>query len=124
MDRLAKVEVILAMDAIHRNNSEVTVRHLAMSERMLNAAKALGICWGIGALCILVPVLHFFLVPTALLVGVGMAYRQFFLHYKLISGSLICPKCAKQLPVSDKPFNWPQNVKCPSCDSLVMIKLI
>lgn len=124
MDKLTTVDVILAMDADRRNRAEVMVRHLPGPERLINAIKVLGACWLSAALFILVPVLHFFLVPTALLVGLFMFYKRFRLHHRLTGGQLICPKCEQGLPIGTNPFNWPNHLTCPHCNSRVLLEPI
>lgn len=65
-------------------------------ERLKKAAQALGICWAVALLSVPVPVLHFVIVPTALLMG---PIAGFFVYLKVknlpksVKGSVPCLNC-------------------------------
>jgi hypothetical protein len=115
------VTVIAAMDTEKQNTAVVETRTLSLADRLWRSAKVLGTCWGIGILCILVPVFHFVLVPAFLLIGIGMFYRQMLFHEVLISGQICCPKCQKEFAATANAFNWPKRETCAACDAALIL---
>jgi hypothetical protein len=122
MAELKTVQVIVAMNAAHHNTANIEVKSLAYAERMANALKTLAMIWGIGIACVFVPVLHFFLVPTAIIVGIAMSLRKFGLAHQFTKGEIDCPDCHKKFAADQRPFNWPKHRACPHCQVRLLIE--
>ncbi len=108
---------------MHRSSTGISsdiflnVIDLSTKQRFINAFKYLGLCLAAGAVFILVPVLHFVLVPSTVFAGGFLFYRQLsFKHYRLESEAA-CPSCESQIKLKAKPFNWPMHENCTSCRS-------
>ena len=122
MSELKTVRVIVAMNAAHHNTASIHVKSLSYAERAANAAKTLAMIWGIGIACVFVPVLHFFLVPTAVIVGIALCFRKFGLAWQFTDGEIECPDCKKKFVVDQNPFNWPKHRSCPHCGVRLLIE--
>ena len=75
----------------------IQVGTLSSTGRSWNAAKALGLFWGIAAGTALVPIAHFVLVPTFLIAGPIAAIVAYARERIVIGGSASCPNCAAAL---------------------------
>ncbi|MBC7457842.1 MAG: hypothetical protein H7235_06160 [Bdellovibrionaceae bacterium] len=65
------------------------------SKRIRKAIKNLFLFFGAGILFVFIPVLHFFLVPTAIILGFFFSYKGFKYKYRIESGNFTCPSCKK-----------------------------
>lgn len=104
-------------DLDKQSDGLIVVKGFGKSARMWRAIKALLICWFIAAFCILVPILHFVLVPAFLLVGVFMFFHQMSVTTHLISGSVRCPSCQNEMSLKPMAFDWPKREICTNCRS-------
>ncbi len=117
-----KLAAIAAMNADKSVSAEAQVIHLSMGDRAAGAAKILGAWLAGGVVCIFVPILHFFLVPASILIGIALSIRQLKLEYRLADVSLNCPECGKAVTVDSKSFEWPKRVPCGSCQKMILIR--
>ena len=120
---LEKTKVVVAhrTDASVFNHAVVDITHLSPVDRWLRAAAALGACWVAAAVFILVPVLHFFLVPSAFLAGIGAFIYKVRLKELMSAALLKCPQCQKELPLKKAAFNWPRRETCNQCRTSLTI---
>lgn len=102
-------------DLDKQSESVLIVSEYLKSYRLMRALKALGICWAIALVCILVPILHFVLVPAFFLAGIFMFFMQMGIHFHLISGQIQCPSCDKDMPLKPGAFDWPKREICVNC---------
>lgn len=73
-------------------------------------------CLGATALCVLIPVAHFLLVPLGLLVVTPiMTIYTFRVRTKIISACVDCPACHKPLNVLTSQERYPIYENCGSC---------
>lgn len=100
----------------------VRVHNLNPSERMGQALKKLGIFWGLSIVSILVPVLHFFLVPLFFFMGIFFSYRAYRTHGFVLAGEVLCPHCDTKVEIKPGPVNWPLSEICQSCARVVRIE--
>jgi hypothetical protein len=86
------------------------------SERMTRVLSALGICWGIAAVTAFMPVAHFILVPTFLLLGIGLAVIRSREDVRLLGAHGRCPRCGveQDFPGAGR-FHGEQALDCPRC---------
>ncbi|HTK92013.1 MAG TPA: hypothetical protein VL948_17395 [Verrucomicrobiae bacterium] len=86
------------------------------SERMTRVLSALGICWGIAAVAVFMPVAHFILVPTFLLLGIGLAVVRSREDVRLLGAHGRCPRCGveQDFPGAGR-FHGEQALDCPRC---------
>jgi hypothetical protein len=73
-------------------------------------------CLGGTALCVLIPVAHFFLVPFGLLVVTPiMTIYTFRVKIKILSATIDCPACHNPLNVLTTQERYPIYENCGSC---------
>jgi hypothetical protein len=93
----------------------IEIHHYTGAQRVERALKILAIFWGIALPCILIPFLHFFLVPGFTIVGVVMAVRLYSVTESLSFGVSQCPACSKELHLPDMDRKAKMKVLCPDC---------
>lgn len=105
----------------HRTNAEISgqftmaVKHLSLLERMKSAFIYLLAWWLAGVACVLVPVLHFVLVPLAALGGIGAFFYRLRLKEFRLDTVIECPACKAKLELKKAAFNWPLRETCNEC---------
>lgn len=113
--------------SVHYDNQSTTGtverRDIPAPERVLRAMRSIGICWLIGAVCILVPILHFVLVPAFFLVGLLLAYYHWSSKGEILKGEFICPTCGKPNTIGKEREQFPQYRRCTSCLLTLELKL-
>jgi len=80
--------------------------------------------WGIGALCILIPLAHFVLVPTFLVLGIYFGFRALGYRYQIRSGSFACPNCENLISVQNSWFKDELRLRCESCGTQIVVEKI
>lgn len=103
-------------DRLH-SQSKMDVVELSFYHRFLGALISLLICWAAAALAILIPVLHFFLVPLGLIAGLGIFIYKIRLKHRRSQTELVCPSCQAEFVVKSGSFNWPILETCSECRS-------
>jgi hypothetical protein len=84
-------------------------------ERMWRAGRALAICWSLALFCVLIPVLHFVLVPFFLLLGPFVAFALYSDELGQLGGSGICPECKKEFNIVSGKKKFPFDDVCNHC---------
>lgn len=104
------------------SNGEVYLRHWERPARMKRALKAWGMCWGGAVVAVLIPGLHFVLVPGLLLAGLIVPVVVFQQESAILGGLSECPKCGKPLPLVGGKDRWPLHDVCSACFESVVIE--
>jgi hypothetical protein len=120
---LRRVNLALRNDAQVKGSSQLNVTTMLKVRRVMTAAKYLLVSWVVAALCILLPVVHFFLVPMGVLTGIVLFFRKMSQIYFTNGGVIACPKCQSKLSVTSKSFNFPLKEFCPTCRTEVVVTL-
>lgn len=102
----------------------VELREISSSERSVEAAKALAIGWGLAIFCILIPVLHFVLVPLFLILGIFWALKKWKTVQEVVTGGFACPACGKETSLEKSSARFPREERCSSCFVTVELKEI
>ena len=86
------------------------------SERMTRVMSALGVCWGLAIVAVFMPVAHFILVPTFLLLGIVLAVLRSREDVRLLGAHGRCPRCGveQDFPGGGR-FQGEQALDCPRC---------
>lgn len=105
------------------SQGKVIVNLYSTNEKQKRAWKALFLFLGLGIVSVILPLVHFFLVPGFLLAS-PFAYRW----AKQQSGVLAnldgpCPFCEKPLAYKGGGLQWPLRFGCPSCGEPVKANL-
>jgi hypothetical protein len=73
--------------------AEVAILRHAQPDRLKRALTALGACWGIGLLCVLIPIAHFVLVPSFFVLGIVLFVKRLGDQATMVGLSGTCPRC-------------------------------
>lgn len=86
------------------------------SDRVRRVLGALGIFWGLAVPAVFMPVAHFILVPSLVLVGVVTAVLRSREDVRLLGARGRCPRCGveQDFPGGGR-FHGEQALDCPHC---------
>jgi hypothetical protein len=101
----------------------VEVLVLTPAERLKRAAVMFGVFLVVALVALPIPIIHLFLVPGALLLGVMLSARRLG-HaqvFRRVEGR--CPFCGAQQTISNMcPFKQPRQVHCAHCHRALLIE--
>jgi hypothetical protein len=122
LERTFSIKTTSRMDLDKETTAEIIVTDFSKGSRMMRAMRAIGICWGAAVFAILVPIVHFFLVPFFLLLGIFMFFQQYGLRMSLVRGQVRCPSCNSDVPLKAGAFDWPKREICGNCRADLLIQ--
>ena len=102
---LVSVQIVHRTDPSLFSNATVNVRPLLWPERLRNALKNLALWWLAAIAFIFVPVLHFFLVPLAFVIGLFFCFRSYRFRNHLAAIEVACPRCKSGIELKSQAFN-------------------
>lgn len=115
---------IQATDTNHKSSvGEIEIHTWTKQQRLWRALKSLCIFWLFAAISVLIPLLHFILVPVLLLLGpimAGLAYRR---PSRIIRSNLNCPNCDLKIEVLSQSLDWPIQQKCAGCSKFIRLEV-
>lgn len=96
-------------------------RDLPKSERVTRALKvgAIGTAATLGA--ILVPILHFVLVPLFFVLTGVFAVTTYLEDAEVLQAEIACPNCRKEVKWERESEEWPKTIRCPGCSYTLQI---
>jgi hypothetical protein len=96
--------------------ARVEIGVLEPIDRLKRAGTAFGVGLAAAALAVLIPIVHFVLVPSALVLGLGAGIRRLGQGKTFRGGAGACPYCgAQQQFTLLGRFHLPKAVYCSSC---------
>ena len=75
----------------------------------------------LAALSVLIPILHFFLVPMLVLLSVLLASFTYARRERIRGGRGVCPLCGEIFPLFSGASRWPIHDRCTACGRAVVI---
>lgn len=93
----------------------IEVKYFSRELRMEKAIKTGLICLVAAVLCIFIPVAHFILVPSGLILTPILALRQFRMTNEIVSESCRCAACGGELTRLSSRELYPLYETCLSC---------
>jgi hypothetical protein len=97
--------------------AQVVVEHLTLKARLTRAGAVAGAGLVAALIAVPIPLVHFILVPAALLIGLSIGAMR--LRHKEIFSSAegACPFCGtrQRLGLAGKAFRLPRRVFCSNC---------
>src|SRR4051812_43899270 len=90
------------------SKGEVTRTRWSKGDRVFRGARVGAVCFGLAVFSVLVPILHFVLVPGFLLLGVLMFLSFYGQEEGYTGGKGVCPECHKEFEIvagRKLPFN-------------------
>jgi len=96
--------------------ADMHVTRFSPKEQKGRALKSLFGLWLIAAVCVLIPIAHFLLVPGFLIGGMIVASRRWKTEEEGNDASGACPVCANPISIElDRNAELPQWHDCPEC---------
>ncbi len=103
---------------------EARVTHWSWADRAQRALKALGLCWAAALGCVFIPLAHFILVPTLLLVGLVLFVSKLRARVTLASIEASCPRCLTPRTYEESGrFQDGRGVHCDGCGSTLTLSV-
>ena len=89
-------------------------------EQKVRAIKTLLKFWGIAALCILIPIAHFLLVPLFFIMGIAKSIKILHKAEDGLYAKGSCPSCEQHVKLNlENNANLPQWIDCPNCKEAI-----
>lgn len=105
-------------------HGELRVQEWNKRERILRALKFGGACLGLAIVSIILPLLHFVLVPGLLLAGPIVAFFVLRQEAVVLGGKGTCPYCKKTMKIVRSAPRFPISDMCEHCHKSVTIELV
>lgn len=105
-----------------RSEGFVYIETFNQAQRTRVALKKLAMFWGIALVCVLLPVVHFVLVPLFFILGFFFAYKGYKSEGQVLSGETTCPHCGTKVTVKKAELTWPLTEICQSCARVVRME--
>lgn len=113
MDQKITLKVI-GPNNVHGEGAAI-VANFSRGERFIRSLKILGACWGLAMIAIIIPALHFLLVPLFFFGGIFGAAFTYVRTRELKMGSATCPFCKIDIPIGQSKLSWPLPIQCGKC---------
>jgi hypothetical protein len=110
-----------AQGTLHYFGFPATAAQIAVARhdpgaRLKRGLLALGACWGLAALTVLVPIAHFVLVPGFFLLGIWLLVKRLGEDATIVSVEGDCPKCGERRTfLASGRLKTRSKVQCPVC---------
>ena len=93
------------------------VEPLSAGARFRRGVVRLVVCWVLAVACVLVPLLHFVLVPGLIILGPVLAWLATRATVEVKSERIGCPRCEKETGVEQGSTGWPVSLRCSLCST-------
>lgn len=102
----------------------VTVVHPSPGRRLARALKAGGVFWAVAAGCVFLPGLHFVLVPSFLVIGIAVGFRNLRDQEIVSRVRGACPRCGlEQEFAAGNRLTSAWSLDCPACHNTLTLAL-
>ncbi|MGZ3690219.1 MAG: hypothetical protein ACXVAX_01875 [Pseudobdellovibrio sp.] len=91
------------------------------NELVILSFKKLALFWGLAICSVFIPVLHFVLVPSFLIVGVVAFMKQYKNTHLIKGGIYICPECKRDFEMKPIYFMEGKKIDCSLCGTQLSI---
>ena len=94
---------------------EIYLQTWSNAQRSWRAIRVFLLCWALAAISILIPILHFVMVPFFFFLGLIAPFFVVRRKSVILGGSGACPFCAKRFIILRSANDWPLQSVCGSC---------
>ncbi|MBC7466631.1 MAG: hypothetical protein H7256_11625 [Bdellovibrio sp.] len=115
------IEVLASIGDQRMGLGRITIREFSANQRLVNAFKKLLLFWLAAAFSVLIPALHFLLVPLFFILGIVAFSKTIKLNGKVIKGQTECPYCKSSVKISPTLLAWPLKEICRQCGRAIRI---
>ncbi|QLY27014.1 hypothetical protein [Bdellovibrio sp. KM01] len=105
-----------------RTSGELEIKVFNQADKTRTALKKLALWWGLSLISVLLPVVHFVLVPLFFFLGFFFAWKGFKSEGQVLDGRTTCPHCGNPVNVGKGELNWPVTEICQSCARVVRME--
>lgn len=123
MQRGRRVFVIIKGNEDQGEPGELRIQEWNKRERVMRAMKFGGACWGFAIFSVILPLLHFVLVPGFLIAGPIIAFVVFGQEAVVLGGSGTCPHCKKTMKIVRNAPRFPLSDMCEHCQKSVEVEI-
>ncbi len=111
-----EIPVELKFENYGTSEGTVVVHDRNPASRLSRGLIALAICWGIGAICIFIPLFHFVAVPTMVITGIVLFALRLREGVSIVEVRGYCPSCKEEkiFPAGGR-FHDHRTVRCNQC---------
>jgi hypothetical protein len=104
--------------------ARVTIERHDKRARTGRALKALGACWGLAVVSVIVPIAHFVLVPGFLVLGIVLALQRGREAASVRAVEGHCPRCnAERTFIASGALRAEMRAQCPVCRNELSLAL-
>jgi hypothetical protein len=117
----------IAVQIIGNRNSNVSQGELEIqnwdkSDRLGRSLKWTAILWGGALISVLIPILHFLLVPSFFIAGPIVGWLTYKTEKAVLGGKGSCPFCKAPLEIAKTAYEFPVKELCTECYSSLAIQ--
>lgn len=103
------------------SHGEIRIQSWDKRERTIRALKTWALCWCGAVLSVILPLVHFILVPGLFVAGPLLAYWISGQESVILDGTASCPSCGKELRIARAKYRMPASELCTQCQSSLKI---
>lgn len=101
---------------------QVRVQEWDKKARTARALRFWAFCWGLSIVSVILPLVHFVLVPGFFLAGPLGAWIISTQASQILGGEATCPDCGAFLPIAPAADRWPLRDLCTQCQRSLVIE--
>lgn len=106
------------------SSAEMHLNAFSPQEMKMRALQSMLGFWVIAAICVLIPIAHFVLVPGFFIGGIVVASRRWKTAEEGLDATGPCPECGKDICIPlDKIAELPQWHDCPDCSKPLALEM-
>jgi hypothetical protein len=105
------------------SNFSCTWEELNSSQKMKRSLQCLGAFWAGSVLSVLIPILHFVLVPGFFIAGIVLSVRLYRQDILLKDVEGVCPNCQKPLIFKKLVYGPEMKERCANCHTTFQISV-
>jgi hypothetical protein len=99
-----------------------TVQNQSPADRLRRTAAGFGLCAGLAAVSLFIPVAHFILVPTFVGAGIAIAVARARENTRLLRVRGVCPRCSTAQDFGGGGrFTPTRSLDCPICHTTLVL---
>jgi hypothetical protein len=111
-----EIQLRLEVKGADPTTGVVRVLDRSRAQRVGRALKVLALCWGVGAACVFIPLVHFVMPALLLVTGVVLAVLRWRDSASIVGLEVACPRCRLTGKlVSSGPIRDGGELHCDGC---------
>ncbi len=120
---MKKHKAVITNNQGSENDIDVEIIHLTTKTRIIKSVQLFFILIIAAALSALIPVFHFILVPTLIILAIVLPFINIKNDKAMTAQKIKCPKCKNPIAFKTKRFQQEIKTFCPACRSQLKLFL-